>query len=287
MIVLIGVIITGSFILDQTSVTEPAVMGNTQEQVTTPTPDPNITHFDPRALRASATQAPVESYEVALVSAPQEIMEGDIATFTWQISGYSNTIHTTSIYYGTTNQPGTLTTTIQPAATLYTDMVKEFMQGDYPIPFQFVGNAKLLTPGTYFYRAYALIDGNHYWSAEGTFVVKPIPKHEIKIVNPPGTISHGGIASFTWDVYGPSATTWYSVIVVGTTSHPGTLDASVDLSKTPYTVLVNDFASGTYAVPLRFIGSAIVKDPGVYYFRALVYINGKNIWSDEYSFTVE
>ena len=68
---------------------------------------------------------------------------------------------------------------------------------------------------------------------------------------------------------------------------PGALDTVVDIPKTPYTVLVQDFTRGTYTVPLRFIGNAKVQDTGTYYFRALAFINGKNIWSDEYSFTVK
>lgn len=233
------------------------------------------------------TTPSIPQYDISLVSGPTELTQGDTATFTWQLSGPSKTIHTTTVYYGTTSFPETLTRSTEPGATHYTDWVKDFMQGDFSIPLRYIGNTTIATSGTYFYRAYALIDGKHYWSGERSLVVKEIPKHEIKIVNPPGTVYSGENVDFTWDVYGPAGTTWYTVIAGGKESKPGTLDASVNLSMTPYTVMVNDFTTGPYTVPLRFIGNAKVSEPGVYYFRALGFINNKNIWSDEYSFTVQ
>lgn len=222
-----------------------------------------------------------------IIGGPEELIEGDIATFTWYIGGPAKIIHTTTIYYGTTSAPGGLGDYVTPADARYTYHLGDFLQGDYTIPLRFIGNIYQLPPGTYFYRAYAFIDGKHYWSDEHSFVVKPTPKHEIRLEYRPGTVSSGANVVFTWDVYGPTATTGYTVIVGGKQSKPGMLDATVDISRTPYTVMVPDFTNGTYNVPLRFIGNTKAGDAGVYYYRALAFINGKNIWSDEYSFTVQ
>ena len=262
---------------------------------------PDQTHFNslvlpsntiipkaPASPTPTATPTPtIEKSVITLIDGPGELVEGDVATFTWHVGGPAKIIHTTTIYYGVTSAPGALDTYVTPAEARYTFHVQDFFQGNYAIPMRFVGNVHQLAPGTYFYRAYAFIDGKHYWSQERNYIVKQIPKHGITIINRPTVLSPGANATFTWDVYGPAATTGFTAIVGGRQSRPGVLDASVDIPKTPYTVLVQDFTGGTYNVPLRFIGNAIVTEPGVYYFRALAFINGKNIWSDEYSFTVE
>lgn len=214
-------------------------------------------------------------------------MEGEIATFTWHVAGPAISIPSTAVYYGTTSHPGPIPTDTRPEDTPYREVIKDFLSGTYGIPLRFVGSTAVGTPGTYFYRAYATIGSKHYWSGERNFVVKALPRHEINVLHYPSVVSAGGNAAFTWEIFGPAATTGFTAIAGGKQSLPGGLDASVDLPKTPYAVLTPDFTNGAYGVPLRFIGNVRVGEPGVYYFRALSFINGKNIWSDEYSFTVQ
>lgn len=285
------------FVLHQTTATrqnsDQIVLGETLETTSQVTGEPNQTPLT-KVLSPIGTTEPVptrlavsDQFEVMLVNGPTEIIENSNATFTWQITGPARTIHTTTIYWGPVSTPGGLTTSMEASRTKYTNTVLDFMDGNFAIPLRFIGNSIASSPGTYYYRAYALIDGKHYWSSEKSFVVKPEPKHEIKIVNPPEKLSTGENATFTWDVYGPSATTWFTAIVAGKQSKPGELDSATDIPKTPYGVLVNEFTTGPYTVPLRFIGNAKLTEPGVYFFRALSFINNKNIWSDEYSLTVE
>lgn len=272
-----------------------SVLGDISEPLPPSPVSSDQTHFNTTVPSATTTSAPqfsrigpsVAKYEITVVSGPKELVEEDNAAFTWQISGQSNTIHTTTIYYGTTSVPGTLSTNVTPGETQYTDVVKDFIRGDYRIPLRFIGNAIIPAQGTYFYRAYAFIDGKHYWTPERVLFVKAKPRHEIKIVDPPRSVSAGENVAFTWDIFGPSATTGFTAIVGGKESKPGTFETVVDLPATPYSTLVKDFISGTYNVPLRFVGNTRITDPGVYYFRALALINGKNIWSDEYSLTVQ
>ncbi len=226
-------------------------------------------------------------YSITLISVPKELTEGDNTTFTWSVNGLPTTIHTSAIYYGTTSDSGALTKNASPDDTSYTGVVKDFIQGSYDIPLQFVGNARYAKPGTYFFRGYALINGKHYWTEERTFIVKPIPKNEIRIINPPTKLNHGENVTFTWDIIGPNATTGFSAIVAGKVSKPGPLDATIDTTMTPYSIIVHEYTAGTFNIPLRFIGNTSISEPGVYYFRAIAFINGKNIWSDEYSFNVQ
>lgn len=246
-------------------------------------PVPTAVPSNPQTQTQTQTQAPT----VTVLDGPKDLVEGDIATFTWFVESIPISIRTTTVYYGTTSDPGVLVTQALPEQTRYTRALEDFMDGSYGVPLRFVGSTPVSAQGTYFYRGYARIGEKHYWSGERRFVVKAKPKHEISISNFPNVVISGENAAFTWDIYGPAATSGFTAIVGGKTSKPGKLEATVDVPQTPYAILTQDFTSGNFAVPLRFIGNARITDPGVYYFRALAFINGKNIWSDEYSFTVK
>lgn len=258
------------------------------------------THFDallndttaavPALSPSPAAPAPTQPARVPTVTVldgPKELVEGDIASFTWFVDSAPVSIRTTTVYYGSTSDPGVLVTQALPEQTRYTRALQDFMDGTYAIPLRFVGSTPVSAPGIYFYRGYARIGEKHYWSGERSFVVKAKPKHEVNVSNFPTEVGAGENAAFTWDIYGPAATSGFTAIVGGKTSKPGKLEATVDAPQTPYAILTEDFTNGSFAVPLRFIGNARISDPGLYYFRALAFINGKNIWSDEYSFTVK
>jgi hypothetical protein len=167
------------------------------------------------------------------------------------------------------------------------DRLSDFLDGEYHIPLQFVGNIRIGSPGTYFARAYSLIDGKNYWSDEQSFIVKEIPRNKISMIGYPQKVKTGENASFTWEITGPQTTTGYTVIVGGKQSKSGNLDESVELSLTPYSVLVKEFIGGSYNVPLRFVGNTVFTETGTYYLRAFSSINNKNIWSEEFSMNVE
>ncbi len=257
------------------------------------------THFDalsvPPENKIQTTASPISPTPttvvqvplVTVIDGPGALVEGGLASFTWYVDAPPTTIRTTTIYYGTTSDPGVLVTQAAPDQTRYTRALQDFMDGTYAIPLRFVGSTLIGGPGTYYYRGYARIGEKHYWSAERSFVVTPKPTHDISVSNYPSVVASGENAAFTWDISGPAATIGFTAVVGGKTSKSGKLETTVDLPQTPYTILTQDFNSGTFAVPLRFIGNARITDPGVYYFRALAFIDGKNIWSPEYTFTVK
>jgi hypothetical protein len=232
------------------------------------------------------TPAP-EFHSVTFVDLPKELKEGGLATFTWTVNGEPQIATSTGVYIGLTSNPGILSDITSPKETVYTSALKDFIKGEYIIPLQFVGSMTIPAPGIYYARAYANIEGKQYWSDERTFFVSTIPKNEIRFVNVPTSGKKDENISFSWEVLGPKATTPFTTVVIGTSSKPGKLDTTVTIPQTPYTVLTKDFINGSYDVPLRFVGNARIPDAGNYYFRVLAYINGKNIWSDEYPLTIE
>ncbi len=223
---------------------------------------------------------------VSFIEQPKDIIEEQSTTFTWYVDGSPNIITDTTVYFGTTSNPGVLTNNASPQDTSYTGALKDFMNGKYTIPLRFIASRQFLTPATYYYRGYALVDGKHIWSDEHTLNVTG-PPHSVKIVDKPGTVKVGESANFTWEVSGPPLTTNYSAIVYSKESKPGELRISTGITSTPYTTLVKDFTTGTYNVPLRFIGSAQLTEPGTYYFRGLTVVDNRNIWTEESSFKVE
>lgn len=245
----------------------------------TPTPTPTL-------LPPTPTPTVYEN-SISFISVPSDTTEGNRGVFTWAINGPGKTIHTTTVYFGTDSTPGVLTAAATPQDTHYTQALPDFMKGDYQVPLRFIAGIPITTPGRVYFRGYALIGGKNYWTGEHSFAVAKKPKNVISMIDHPAKLSPGVNTSFTWDVSGPAGTFSFTAIVAGKESKKDALDESVTISQTPYKVIVPDFTNGSYTVPLRFVGNASITDPGVYYFRALAYINGKNIWTDEYSFTVE
>lgn len=261
------------------------------ETSSTSTPDEKFIPPSLQPLQSISSQKAIQTpaeLSVSFVNTPGNLMEGNFATFTWFVDGPPMTIYTTTVYYGTVSTSGALNTDVLPLNTKYTQSVSDFLNGQYGIPLQFIGNAKMVTPGTYFARAYAYVNGKNYWSDERVFAVAPVPKNEIRVVDYPTRIEKDAVATFTWEIIGPVASTGYSVIVGGKVSNPGTLDESTEISSTSYNLIfVADFTSGIYTIPIRFIGNGLFSDTGTYYFRAFTWIKGKNIWSDEHSFIVQ
>lgn len=245
---------------------------------------PTLTPY-PSPVLPSATPTPI-AYKITINDLPKEMTEGDLATFTWYVDGPATTIHKSTVYFGLISEKGSFPIETAPSDTKYSDSVKDFLRGDYAIPMTFVGNVTVSTPGTYYARAYAFVDGKNYWSGERSFTVNAAG-YEIKIIDLPSKVKLNDTTTFTWDISGPEATAGFIAVVGAKESKPGPLSATVDLSQTPYKVLVEDFTSGVFQIPLRYVGNAVIPEYGVYYIRVLAVVNGKNIWSDEYTLSVE
>ncbi len=226
-------------------------------------------------------------YKVTLVNVPKEVTEGGNITFTWRVDGPPTTINHTSVYFGQTSNPGVLGADVKPADTKYTDWVKDFDNGNYGIPLQFVGNSPVGAPGTYFFRVNALINGKNYWSDENTFTVKSAGDYKVSVLNAAKSLVKDQTITFTWRIDGKPTTITHTAVYFGPESTPGTLAKDVTPDNTKYTNMLKDFNSGTYNVPLQFVGSEKIATAGAYFFRAQAFINGQNYWSNEGTFEVK
>lgn len=117
--------------------------------------------------------APFNDYKVTLVNAPETVDAGSIATFTWRVDGSPTTIYNTAVHLGLVSTPGELGKEVVPTDTKYDDFVKDFTNGKFNIPLQFVGNIKMDKPaGKYYFRVHALVKEKNYWSDEYSFELK-------------------------------------------------------------------------------------------------------------------
>lgn len=224
--------------------------------------------------------APSADYKVTLIDAPKEVSTGNIATFTWRVDGPATKINHTAVHFGTESNPGDLGKEIQPSDAKYTDFVKDFVNGSYDIPLQFIGNQRLDQQGTYYFRVHALINDKNYWSDEYTLNISQ-SEPRVTLQDVPQTAVAGNTLTFTWRVDGPVTTINHTSIHYGTVSQPGVLGKDVVPADTRYSDLVKEFADGNFDIPLQFVGNAQIAKQGTYYLRGHAIINGEHYWTDE------
>ena len=113
-----------------------------------------------------------------------------------------------------------------------------------------------------------------------------VPKYEINLINYSDKIKLNDNSTFTWSISGPETTVSFTAIVGTKQSNPGNLNEITTLEMTQYRILTNEFTNGTFKIPLTYIGNAVIPEYGTWYLRALAKLNGKNLWSDEFSLVV-
>lgn len=235
---------------------------------------------------AKAILSPIEEYRVTLVDSPKEATAGYNSTFTWRVDGPPTSITNTSVHYGAESNPGELKQDVKPGDTKYSDFVKDFANGKFDIPLQFVGNTVVAKPGKYYFRVHALIKDKNYWSDEYTMDVKPMD-YKVTLINAANEVMADKTFTITWRIDGLPTSIPSTAAYFGTESTSGTLDKTVKPSDTKYTGYTKDFIKGSYNVPLQFIGNTKVDAAGTYYMRIHAEINGQHYWSDEVTFTAK
>lgn len=224
-----------------------------------------------------------EGYKVTLVDAPKEILATGVATFTWRIDGPPTTANHTAVHFGVESNSGDLETKVAPADTKYTNFVRDFAEGKFDVPLQFIGNVRVDAPGTYYFRVHANVKDKNYWSDEYTFTVVPTD-YKVSLVNSLTEVAVGTAATFTWKIEGgPPTTIHQTAVYIGTVSNPGSLGKEVAPKDTKYTEFSRDFAKGDFSVPLQFVGNHKITKEGTYFYRVYALIDDKNYWTDEYS----
>lgn len=118
-----------------------------------------------REKRAAAGGQP----SVAIVSAPPSVPLGEDFEVVWRVdSPVQKEIAHTAVHYGANSIPGVLGTEAGPAASGY-QFVSLIQKGT--IPGTFTSSIGTRSPGTLYFRAHAIIDGNNYWSPERSILV--------------------------------------------------------------------------------------------------------------------
>jgi len=100
---------------------------------------------------------------ITMINSPSSFYTNVPVSFIWRVdSDKEIQIPHTALHYDTRSVP---------APKSYTDyrMAGRFMDGT--VPGTFSDSLTILEPGTYYYRAHAVVDGSEVWSDEQTFVV--------------------------------------------------------------------------------------------------------------------
>lgn len=126
---------------------------------------------------ATPTPAPVTEPTVTIVQAPSSGTAGAKASFTWKVDAPAGMKAThTSVHWDVASRPGNLGTGTTPQMAGYDNLISTFASGNFDLPREFTGDILLPSSGvpyTVFFRAHALVDGKHYWTAERSFTVVP------------------------------------------------------------------------------------------------------------------
>ena len=104
-----------------------------------------------------------------MVSFPTYGIVDEEANIVWEVDAPSGSqiVHT-AIHYDTESHPGSFGLGVTPGDSGYLDLTTEFASGEFVS-----GNFEAtITPSvTLYFRAHAIIDGNHYWTDEETILI--------------------------------------------------------------------------------------------------------------------
>ncbi len=108
----------------------------------------------------------------------------------------------------------------------------------------------------------------------------------IELTNYPTDMNAGESAQFEWGISGVEGTVSHTAVHFGKQSTP-VVGEETNPADTNYELMTQEYSSGNYAVPGEFSANIVIDEPGTYYARAHTVVDGKNVWSDEVSFTVQ
>ncbi|HEX9007909.1 MAG TPA: hypothetical protein VF837_01475 [Patescibacteria group bacterium] len=107
------------------------------------------------------------------------------------------------------------------------------------------------------------------------------------MVSYPESVIVGSKPIFIWNVQTPNdLTTSFTTIYWSYTSSPSALTVNDSPSAVKYANHTSDYLSGTFKLPDNFDSQLTVEKPGRIFFRSYAKVGDQNLWSKEYSFTV-
>lgn len=112
-------------------------------------------------------EIPVVGIAVVVANPPAVAKVGAPTTMRWLVRAPvgSTTTHT-SIHWGTVSRAEALGTDVSPTQSGYPNLLPDYAAGTFALPREFAAALVLPETGTYFYRAHAIIGGQHIWSPE-------------------------------------------------------------------------------------------------------------------------
>lgn len=126
----------------------------------------SLIYYNFRQVRQKLSTKQSE-FSVELLDSPTSGTVGERLPFKYKVNSSGNFSATsTTIYWGPSASPSALTKYDSPEAVGYPRSVTDYLTGVYPLPETFDLNLVFDKSGSIFYRAYAKIGNDHYWSPE-------------------------------------------------------------------------------------------------------------------------
>lgn len=230
----------------------------------------------PPEVAPAPTPAPAETpaTSVEVLGSPSSAEAGKSFEVTWKVnSPVQKNIPHTAVHYGSESKSEPLTLQSYPSLTTPQSST---------VPNEFKASIVINTSGVTYFRAHAIIDGNHYWSSEKMITISS-PANvtqvapSIKVTNYPGAVTGDENFTISWEVSGGMLGE-----ITHTAVHWGYRSGRADIKDYGYFSRVY-----TGKTPQQF--SVVLKAPsggGPLYFRAHALVDGIDVYTPEYMITI-
>lgn len=132
-----------------------------------------LAFYNYRLAQNRLAEARSTQFGLELIEAPAATTANTPTKLTWRVSApESFSAGPTGIYYGYDSTPSAATKLDSPRALAYPNFTPDYVTGAFRLPDTFEVNLAFNRPGKVFFRAYALISGDHVWSEERSVLVK-------------------------------------------------------------------------------------------------------------------
>jgi hypothetical protein len=132
-----------------------------------------LVYYNYQVAQKNFHQTSPSRFDIQIVSAPTETKVNDHNQVVWEVTADS-TFSTTSttIYWSEHSSPSALTKADSPQAVGYERFYPDYQNGNFRLPDQFDLDLIFDQPGPIFFRAYAKIGEDHYWTSEKEIYVR-------------------------------------------------------------------------------------------------------------------
>lgn len=124
--------------------------------------------YDYFSLRNTQLSAgPTLPPSLVVADAPKQSSVDNPITFNWRIdSATPRVTDLTTVFWSEESSPSALTVKDSPASVGYPNHLRDYSEGVFNLPSDFLGSITLTKPQTIYYRFYAHVDGQNLWSEE-------------------------------------------------------------------------------------------------------------------------